>query len=42
MFDANVGDAVYNEDLPTINLQETAAKMLKKEMALFVPSGTYL
>ena len=37
---AEVGDDVYGED-PTVNrLQETAARRLGKEAALFVPSGT--
>lgn len=37
---AAVGDDVYGED-PTVNrLQETAARLLGKEAALFVPSGT--
>jgi threonine aldolase len=37
---AEVGDDVYGED-PTVNrLQETAAAMLGKRGALFVPSGT--
>jgi threonine aldolase len=37
---AEVGDDVYGED-PTVNrLQETAARLLGKEAALFVPSGT--
>lgn len=40
MMDAAVGDDVYGED-PTVNqLQATAAKILEKEAALFVPSGT--
>jgi threonine aldolase len=40
IFNANVGDDVYGED-PTINqLEELAAKMLGKESALFVTSGT--
>ena len=40
MADAEVGDDVYGED-PTVNrLQLTAAEMLGKEAALFVPSGT--
>lgn len=40
MAHAEVGDDVFGED-PTVNrLQETAAKMLGKEAALFVPSGT--
>ena len=37
---AEVGDDVYGED-PTVNrLQETAAALLGKRAALFVPSGT--
>jgi len=37
---APVGDDVYGED-PSVNrLQETAARLLGKEAALFVPSGT--
>jgi len=37
---AEVGDDVYGED-PTVNrLQETAARLLGMEAALFVPSGT--
>jgi threonine aldolase len=37
---AEVGDDVYGED-PSVNrLQETAAQLLGKEAALFVPSGT--
>ncbi len=40
MFEAQVGDDVYNED-PTINaLQEKAARMFNKEAAIYVPSGT--
>ncbi|MFA5523805.1 MAG: low-specificity L-threonine aldolase [Tissierellales bacterium] len=40
MFNAEVGDDVYGED-PTINLlEEMAAKLVGKESALFVPSGT--
>jgi threonine aldolase len=40
MAQAEVGDDVYGED-PTVNrLQETAAAMLGKRAALFVPSGT--
>jgi threonine aldolase len=40
MAKAEVGDDVFGED-PTVNrLQETAARMLGKEAALFVPSGT--
>jgi threonine aldolase len=41
MFKAVVGDDVYGDD-PTVNeLEEFAAKMLGKEAALFVPSGTF-
>jgi threonine aldolase len=37
---AEVGDDVYGED-PTVNrLQETAAELLGKQAALFMPSGT--
>lgn len=40
MANAEVGDDVYGED-PTVNrLQETAAALLGKKAALFVPSGT--
>lgn len=40
MAEAVVGDDVYGED-PTINkLEKTAAEMVGKEEALFVPSGT--
>ncbi len=40
MANAELGDDVYGED-PTVNhLQELSAKMLGKEAALFVPSGT--
>jgi len=40
MKNAEVGDDVYKED-PTINrLEDLAAKKLKKEAALFVPSGS--
>ena len=40
MVDAQVGDDVYGDD-PTMNrLQEMAASILKKEAALFVPTGT--
>ena len=38
---AEVGDDVYGDD-PTINhLEELSSKLLKKEAALFVPSGTF-
>ena len=40
MFAATVGDDVFGED-PTVNaLQEKAARLLNKEAALFVASGT--
>jgi len=40
MAQAEVGDDVFGED-PTVNrLQEVAARLLGKEAALFVPSGT--
>ena len=40
MFTCEVGDDVYGDD-PTVNkLEELAAKMLGKEAALFVPTGT--
>jgi threonine aldolase len=40
MSEAEVGDDVYGED-PTVNrLEETAARVLGKEAALFVPTGT--
>lgn len=39
MFEAEVGDDVFQED-PTVNkLQDYAAELLGKEAALFVPSG---
>jgi len=41
MLKAEVGDDVYGDD-PTVNLlQEEAAKKMRKEAALFVPSGTF-
>ena len=40
MVNAEVGDDVYGDD-PTMNrLQEMAARMMNKEAALFVPTGT--
>lgn len=40
MRDAPLGDDVFGDD-PTVNaLQEAAAKLLRKEAALYVPSGT--
>ena len=40
MSTAIVGDDVYHDDPTMIELQTLAAKMLGKEAALFVPSGT--
>ena len=41
MASAEVGDDVYGDD-PTVNrLEEMSADILKKEAALFVPSGTF-
>lgn len=40
MFEAEVGDDVYQED-PTVNrLEERSAEIMGKEAALFVPTGT--
>ncbi len=40
MLVAQVGDDVYGDDPATNRLQELAAKILNKEAALFVPTGT--
>lgn len=40
MFEAEVGDDVYGDDPTVIKLQEMTAKLLGKEAALLVPSGT--
>jgi len=40
MFEAEVGDDVYQDDPTTNRLEALAAQMLGKEAALFVPSGT--
>ena len=40
MLNAEVGDDVYGDDPTVIKLQEMGAKLLGKESALFVPSGT--
>ena len=40
MFNAEVGDDVYGSDPTVLKLQEMAAKLLGKEAALFVPTGT--
>ena len=40
MFNAKIGDDIYDED-PTVNeLQEKVAKLFNKEASLYVPSGT--
>ena len=39
MASAQVGDDVYGEDPTVISLQNSAASLLKKDAALFVPSG---
>ncbi|MFC7319858.1 threonine aldolase family protein [Halobacillus campisalis] len=39
-YHVEVGDDVYGEDMSVIKLEETAARMLGKEAALFVTSGT--
>jgi threonine aldolase len=41
MFTAEVGDDVYGDDPTTIALEEYVAKLVSKEAALFVPSGTF-
>ncbi len=40
MAEARVGDDVYEDDPTVTTLEHTAAKILNKEAALFVPSGT--
>src|SRR5947208_930959 len=40
MRSAPLGDDVYGDDPTVIELEALAAKMLGKEAALFVPSGT--
>lgn len=40
MFDAEVGDDVFNEDPTVLVLEEKTAKLFGKESALFCPSGT--
>ena len=37
---AKVGDDVYGEDPAVIELEETVAKIVGQEAALFMPSGT--
>lgn len=41
MIEARVGDDVYEDDPATKELEDYAAKLLGKEEALFVPSGTF-
>lgn len=40
MFYAELGDDVFGDDPATIKLEEYSAKMVEKEAAVFVPSGT--
>ena len=40
MFEAPLGDDVFNDDPTTLELQRTAADMLGFDAALFAPSGT--
>ena len=40
MYEAEVGDDVYKEDVTINKLEELAAEIVGKEAALFVPSGT--
>ena len=40
MYEAKVGDDVYQEDPTILELEELAASIVGKEDALFVPSGT--
>ena len=41
MFNALVGDDVYGDDPTLTELETLAARMVGKEAALFVPSGTF-
>jgi threonine aldolase len=41
MYNAIVGDDVYEDDPTVKELEEYAAKLVNKESALFVPSGTF-
>lgn len=40
MAEAPVGDAVFGDDMTTLDLESKCAEMLGKEAGLFVPSGT--
>ena len=39
IYEAKLGDMVFNDDPTVIKLEEMIAEMLGKEAALFVPSG---
>lgn len=41
MYEASVGDDVYGDDETTVELEDYAAKLVGKEAALFIPSGTF-
>ncbi|KAF2956328.1 low-specificity L-threonine aldolase [Marinitoga sp. 38H-ov] len=41
MYEAEVGDDVYDEDLTVKKLENMTAEILGKEAGLFVPSGTF-
>lgn len=41
MYEAEVGDDVYEDDPTLKKLEELGARLLEKEAALFVPSGTF-
>lgn len=41
MYEADVGDDVYEDDSTVKELEAKAAKLLGKEAAIFVPSGTF-
>ncbi|KAJ4136698.1 Threonine aldolase [Fusarium falciforme] len=38
--EASIGDAVYGEDVDTVRLEQTVARMAGKEAGLFCVSGT--
>ena len=39
IYEAEVGDMIFNDDPTVIKLEKMMAEMLDKEAALFVPSG---
>lgn len=41
MYNASVGDDVYDDDPTILELEEKSAKLLGKERGLFIPSGTF-